>query len=31
MYKFKGKYAEQEAIGERQACFPINLSNPHLA
>ena len=31
MYKFKGTYAEWEAMGERQACFPLNLPKPHLA
>ena len=31
MYNFKGKYAEKEAIVEREACFPLNFPNPHLA
>ena len=31
MYRFKGKYAEYEAMGEREACFPLNLPKPHLA
>ena len=31
MYKFKVKYAEYEAMVERQACFPLNLPEPHLA
>ena len=31
MYKFKWKYAEYEAMGEREACFPLNLPKTHLA
>ena len=31
MYKFKGKYAEQEAMVESEVCFPLNLPKPHLA
>ena len=31
MYKLKGKYAEYEAMVERDACFPLNLPKPHLA
>ena len=31
MYKFKGKYAEYEAMVEDEACFPLNLPKPHLA
>ena len=31
MYQFKGKYAEKNAMGEREACFPLNLPKPHLA
>ena len=31
MCKFKGKYAEKEAMGERGPCFPLNLTKPHLA
>ena len=30
MYRFKEKYAEKEAMVERQACFPLNLPKPHL-
>ena len=31
MRKFKRKYAEEEAMAEREACFPLNLPKPHLA
>ena len=31
MHTFEGKYAEQEAMVEREACFPLNLPKPHLA
>ena len=31
MYNFKGKYAEYEAMVEREACFSLNLRKPHLA
>ena len=31
MHKFKRKYAEKEAMVEREACFPLNLPKPHLA
>ena len=30
MYTFKGKYADKEAMVEREACFPLNLPKPHL-
>ena len=29
MYKFNGKYAEEEAMVEREECFPLNLTKPH--
>ena len=31
MYKFKGKYAEYEAMVEREACFTLDSPKPHLA
>ena len=31
MHKCKGKYAEYEAIVDREECFPLNLPKPHLA
>ena len=31
MHTFKGKYAELEAMVEREARFPLNLPKPHLA
>ena len=31
MYKFKGKYAEYEAMVESEVCFPLNLFKPRLA
>ena len=31
MYTFKRKYAEYEAMVEREACFPLILPMPHLA
>ena len=31
LYTFKGKYAEYEAMVEREACFPLDLPKPYLA